>query len=114
MKFDPPQNARGWVTGFNAKDGNMKWEYKASASILAGVTPTAGGLVFTAAQNGDVYGFNARTGKLLWKTSTNVPNGGGVISYEVNGKQYIAVAAGMKAPLWPKQSKTSKIMIYGL
>jgi alcohol dehydrogenase (cytochrome c) len=114
MKFDPPQNARGWVTGFNANDGSVKWKYKAPASILAGVTPTAGGLVFTAVQNGDVYGFDAETGKLLWKTSTGVPNGGGVISYEVNGKQYIAVAAGMKAPLWPKQSKTSKIMIYGL
>jgi alcohol dehydrogenase (cytochrome c) len=114
MKFDPPENARGWVTAFNPNDGSVKWKFESPAPILAGVTPTAGDLVFTAAENGDVYAFNAETGKVLWKSSTDVPNGGGVISYEVNGKQYIAVAAGMKAPLWPKQSKASKIMIYGL
>jgi alcohol dehydrogenase (cytochrome c) len=114
MRFDPPENARGWVTAFNANDGSVKWKYKSPAPILAGVTPTAGGLVFTAAQNGDVYAFNAQTGKILWKSSTDLPNGGGVISYSVNGKQYIAVAAGMKAPLWPKPSNASKILIYGL
>jgi alcohol dehydrogenase (cytochrome c) len=114
MKFDPPENAMGWVTAFNAKDGSVKWKFKSPAPILAGVTPTAGGLVFTAAQNGDVYAFNAQTGKVLWKSSTDLPNGGGVISYAVNGKQYIAVAAGMKAPLWPKPSNASKILIYGL
>lgn len=41
-------------------------------------------------------------------------NGAGVISYQADGKQYIAVAAGMKAPLWPKPSIASKILIYEL
>lgn len=114
MKFDPPENAKGWVTAFNAKDGTVKWKYQSPAPIVAGVTPTAGGLLFTADQNGDVYGFDASNGKILWKSNTGVPNGGGVITYSVNGKQYVAVAAGMKAVLWPKQSNASKIMIYGL
>ncbi len=114
MKFDPPENAKGWVTAFNAKDGSVKWKYQSPAPIVAGVTPTAGGLLFTADQNGDVYGFDASNGKILWKSNTGVPNGGGVITYSVNGKQYLAVAAGMKAVLWPKQSKESKIVIYGL
>lgn len=114
MKFDPPENAKGWVTAFNAKDGTVKWKYQSPAPIVAGVTPTAGGLLFTADQNGDVYGFDASNGKILWKSNTSVPNGGGVITYSVNGKQYVAVAAGMKAVLWPKQSNASKIMIYGL
>jgi len=114
MKFDPSATARGWVTAFDTKDGTVKWKFKAPAPILAGVTPTAGGLVFTAAQNGDVYAFDAQTGKVLWKTTTNLPNGGGVITYAVKGKQYLAVAAGMKSQLWPKPSNASKIMIYGL
>ncbi len=114
MQFDPPTEARGWVTAFNAKDGSERWKYQSPAPILAGVTPTEGGLVFTAAQNGDVYGFDAQNGKLLWKASTDLPNGGGVISYSAKGKQYIAVASGMKAPLWPKPSTASKIFIYGL
>jgi alcohol dehydrogenase (cytochrome c) len=114
MKFDPPENASGWVIAFNAKDGSVKWKFQSPAPILAAVTPTAGGVVFTASQNGDVYGFDAQSGKVLWKGTTDLPNGGGVISYAVNGKQYIAVAAGMKAMLWPKPSNASKIMIYGL
>jgi alcohol dehydrogenase (cytochrome c) len=89
-------------------------EYKAPAPILAGVTPTAGNLVFTADEKGNLYGFDALNGKLLWKTSTGLPVGGGIISYAVDGKQYIAVAAGMKSPVWPEAAKKSRIMIYGL
>lgn len=114
MKFDPFSEAKGWVTAFNARDGSERWKYQAPAPILAGVTPTEGGLVFTAAQNGDVYGFDASDGKVLWKASTDLPNGGGVVSYSVKGKQYIAVAAGMKAVLWPQPSNASRILIYGL
>jgi hypothetical protein len=43
-----------------------------------------------------------------------LPNGSGVISYSVNGKQYTAVAAGMKSGLWSKPSTASKVIIYGL
>lgn len=113
-KFDAADKARGWVTAFNANDGSVQWKYQSGGPILAGVTPTAGGLVFTASLNGDVYAFDAQTGKVLWKTSTGLPNAGGVISYSVNGKQYIAIAAGMKSPIWPMPSTASKIMIFGL
>jgi alcohol dehydrogenase (cytochrome c) len=114
VKFDPASEAKGWVTAFNANDGSVRWKFQTPAPVLAGITPTAGGLVFTAVQNGDVYGFDANTGKVLWKTSTKLSNGGGVISYSVDGKQYIAIAAGMKSGLWPMPSNESKIMIYGL
>ena len=114
IKFDPAPQARGWITAFNAKDGSVRWKFQAPAPVLAGVTPTAGGVVFSAAQNGDVYGFDAQTGKILWKTSTSLPNGGGVVSYAVNGKQYIAVAAGLNSGLWPNRSKVSRMLIYGL
>ncbi len=112
--FDPPSEAKGWLTAFNAKDGTVKWKFRAPAPVLAGVTPTAGGLVFTAAQNGDFYAFDAQNGKMLWKTSTGLPTGGGIVSYSVNGKQYIAIANGMKSPVWPGAPKKSRILIYGL
>ncbi|MBC7946714.1 MAG: PQQ-binding-like beta-propeller repeat protein [Chitinophagaceae bacterium] len=112
--IDSISEARGWLSAFHAKDGSTAWKFKSPAPILAGVTPTAAGLVFAASLNGDVYGFDASTGKLLWKTSTQLPNGGGVISYSVNGKQFIAVAAGMKSALWPYPSKANRMLIYGL
>jgi alcohol dehydrogenase (cytochrome c) len=112
--FDKPDEARGWLTAFNAKDGSVRWKFKAPAPVLAGVTPTAGGLVFSAALNGDLYAFDAKTGNILWQTSTGLSTGGGIVSYAVNGKQYIAVAAGMKSRAWPGAPKKSLIMIYGL
>ena len=91
-------------------NGNLS----ASSPIIAGVTPTAGGLVFTADEKGIFYAFNAQNGKILWQNSTGLPIGGGVVSYAVNGKQYIAVVAGMKAPVWPGAPKKSEVLIYGL
>jgi len=114
LKTDAPKLATGWLTAFDAKDGAEKWKYHTTGPILAGVTPTAGGLVFTASMNGEVYAFNAATGKILWKGNTNLINGGGVITYSVNGKQYLAVAAGMKSNLWFGTPKNSKIFIYSL
>ena len=112
-KFDPPSMAKGWLTAFNAIDGSVKWKFKALSPIIAGVTPTAGGLVFTADEKGILYAFNAQTGKILWQNSTGLLMGG-VVSYAVNGKQYIAVVAGMKAPVWPGAPKKSEVLIYGL
>lgn len=113
-KFDPPSTAKGWLTAFNAQDGRIKWKFHASSPIIAGVTPTAGGLVFTADEKGMFYAFNAQNGKMLWQNSTGLPTGGGVVSYAVNGKQYIAIVAGMRAPVWPGAPKKSEVLIYGL
>lgn len=114
--WDKAEDATGWLKAFNAKDGSVKWEYHASSPIVSGVTPTAGGLVFTAAQNGDVYAFDSDNGKLLWKGSTGLMNAGGVITYAVKGKQYVAVAAGLKSSLWSGvgTSPKCKIVIYAL
>ncbi|HVH09069.1 MAG TPA: PQQ-binding-like beta-propeller repeat protein, partial [Gemmatimonadales bacterium] len=43
--FDPPDQARGWVTAFDAENGLVRWKYRAAYPILGGVTTTAGGLV---------------------------------------------------------------------
>lgn len=113
-KFDPPTSAKGWLTAFNVKDGSVKWKFHASSPIIAGVTPTAGGLVFTADEKGIFYAFNAQNGKILWQNSIGLPVGGGVVSYAINGKQYIAIVAGMRAPEWPGAPKKSEVLIYGL
>jgi alcohol dehydrogenase (cytochrome c) len=44
---DPQEKWQGWVTSVDAGSGKLLWKFQAPAPILAGVTPTAGGLVFT-------------------------------------------------------------------
>jgi alcohol dehydrogenase (cytochrome c) len=40
--------------------------------------------------------------------------GGGVITYVVDGKQRVAVAAGMSSVVWPTEQQTAKIVILAL
>ena len=56
---------------------------------------TAGGLVFIAATRDEMFrAFDKETGQLLWETP--LPAGGYATpsTYEVNGRQYVVIAAG--------------------
>ncbi len=57
---------------------------------------TAGGLVFIGATNYDkkFRAFDKRTGQLLWDTTLPFAGNATPITYEVNGRQYVAIAAG--------------------
>ena len=112
--FDPLSAARGWLTAFNAETGAVRWKFKAAHPMLAGVTPTAGQLVFGADLGGVIYALDQRTGKLLWQQDTGQSIGGGIISYAVGGQQRIGVAAGMNSPIWPGGAKHNRILVYCL
>ena len=112
--MDPPANAKGWLTAFDADDGVVRWKFAAPRPMLAGVTPTAGGLVFAADLGGTLYAFDASNGTVLWQETTGQAMGGGIVSYLAGGRQLIGVAAGMKSPIWPGGSAASQILVYGL
>lgn len=113
-KQDPKEQWKGWVTAVNADSGAVIWKFKAPTPILAGVTPTAGNVVFAADLNGTVYAFDAATGRRLWKGDAGAPASGGVISYEAGGHQRIGVAAGMKSPIWPVKTAGPRFVVFGL
>lgn len=111
---DPASGARGWLTSFNAENGKVRWKFHAPHPMLAGVTPTAGGLVFAADLGGTVYAVDQRSGHVLWKADTNQAIGGGIVSYSAAGHQLVAVAAGMHSQVWPGAANPSRILVYGL
>ena len=53
-KFDPWSAARGRLTAFDASTGREKWRYDAAKPLIAGVTATEGGLIFTGELTGDL------------------------------------------------------------
>lgn len=112
--YDPVDRARGWLTAFDADAGTMRWRYHASRPILAAVTPTAGGVVFAADLGGRVYAFDAATGTILWQVETGQSAGGGIVTYQAGGRQLVAIASGMKSPVWPGGADASRIVVYGL
>jgi PQQ-dependent dehydrogenase (methanol/ethanol family) len=94
LQPDPIGEARGWLRAFDAATGRQLWEYAAPAPMLAGVTPTAGGLILTGGSSGEFLVFNEQDGKILYRFNTGGGMAGGVSTYMVGGRQYVAVASG--------------------
>jgi alcohol dehydrogenase (cytochrome c) len=75
--------------------GHEKWRYDAPKPLIAGVTTTAGDLIFTGEMTGDLLALDARSGKVLLRRDLGGPAGGGVVTYSARGKQNVAVVSGI-------------------
>jgi alcohol dehydrogenase (cytochrome c) len=104
----------GWVHAVDADTGVWKWRVKTNYPIVGAVTPTVGGLVFFGDAGGNFYAVDAATGQKLWGQKVGGMIGGGVITYNVNGAQKVAVTTGMISPACPVQITTSKVAILGV
>jgi alcohol dehydrogenase (cytochrome c) len=104
----------GWLTAVDADSGKVLWKYQSSLPLVASITPTASGLVFTADLEGNLLVFHAHSGKILFRSKVGGPVGGGVVTYMVEGKQYVAVAAGMKNWILQTESGPASVVIYAL
>jgi alcohol dehydrogenase (cytochrome c) len=91
---DPREKSKGWLTAFDASTGKERWKYASPTPLVAGVTATAGGVLFTGDLNNDFLALDAKTGDVLYRFNTGGSIGGGVISYALGGKQYAAATSG--------------------
>ncbi len=74
---------------------NVKvWGNKEELPFMGGMLPTAGGLVFHGNIQGWFKALDASTGKLLWQFNTGSGISAGPVTYELDGKQYVAVVSG--------------------
>jgi alcohol dehydrogenase (cytochrome c) len=113
-RHDPVQAWKGWITAFDPESGAVKWKVQTPKPMVAAITATAGGLVFTGDLDGRVLAYDASTGRELWRHATGKAIGGGVIAYEARGRQHVAVATGMNAPTWNTKAGTARVVVYGL
>jgi alcohol dehydrogenase (cytochrome c) len=84
----------GAVIAIDPQTGTKKWKYLMTDVTDSGILTTATDLLFTGGREGYFHALDARTGALLWKTSLGGQIASGPMSYEVEGKQYVSVAAG--------------------
>jgi alcohol dehydrogenase (cytochrome c) len=91
---DAPGGAvSGAIRALEADTGQMRWEFPMHSAPWAGVLSTAGGLVFSGSDEGNVFALDASSGKALWDFQTGGPVAANPISFTVDGKQYVAIAA---------------------
>jgi len=107
MQTKPPW---GTLAAVDMTNGKLKWEVPLGVMMdpgkypdavkwgslnLGGAIVTAGGLVFIASSmDGFLRAFNINNGEVVWQTQ--LPAGGQAtpMSYQLNGRQYIVIAAG--------------------
>ena len=111
---DPVDKRQGWLTAIDADTGAVRWKYRSTLPMLAGVTPTAGGVVFTGELTGDAIALDAKSGALLWRGPTANAIGGGVVTYRAGGRQLVAVVAGFRSRIWPAPGDANRIVVFGL
>jgi alcohol dehydrogenase (cytochrome c) len=94
----PKPGEPGRSFGIKAVDpatGKTMWDFKIFQRALAtGVLATAGNVLFGAIRDGNFVALDARNGKHLWHFQTGAGLNASPMSYSVNGRQFVAVAAG--------------------
>jgi PQQ-dependent dehydrogenase (methanol/ethanol family) len=75
------------------------WGSKEELPFMGGALTTAGGLVFHGNIQGWFKALDAKNGKELWKFNAGSGISQGAITYDLDGKQYVAVVSGrLKTP----------------
>jgi PQQ-dependent dehydrogenase (methanol/ethanol family) len=87
-----------YLRALDIETGRVVWEIPqigpTDGKKWAGVMATAGGVLFYGDPNGDFVAVDERDGKVLWHFPTNEIIKSSPMTYTVNGKQFVAIAAG--------------------
>jgi PQQ-like domain/Protein of unknown function (DUF1214) len=96
LNIAPPPGGEiyGHLDARDPVTGDKKWEVRFPGPPLASVLSTVGNLVFVPDSRGVIHAYDAETGTELWNHFDGTGHQGGIISYAVGGKQYIAATAG--------------------
>jgi alcohol dehydrogenase (cytochrome c) len=91
---DDAQPFWGALRAIDPATGQVKWEWKHPSPTWSGVLSTAGGLVFSGDAEGNFMALEAASGRVLWHFQCGASVYSSPMSFAVDGKQYVGVAAG--------------------
>jgi alcohol dehydrogenase (cytochrome c) len=111
---DPLGSSGGWLRAFDAVTGDAIWADKFDSPMIAGVTATAGGLVFTGSVKGEFLAVDTKNGNILYRFQTGGAIAGGVSSFAVDGRQIIAVTSGNTSRMAWKSSGGALLILFAL
>jgi alcohol dehydrogenase (cytochrome c) len=83
----------GEIQALDAVTGALKWKFPLLSPAGSGLLATAGGVVFSGSDEGNFFALDARSGQALWQFQTGSIISANPISFQVQGRQYVAIAA---------------------
>jgi len=83
------------IKAIDPDSGRTVWNFEIDQpSLTDGVLATGGDVVFAAIRDGNIVALDAKSGRHLWHFQTGAGIAASPISYAVDGRQYVAIAAG--------------------
>jgi mono/diheme cytochrome c family protein len=88
----------GRLEAIDLATGKPLWIHRERAPMSSGALATAGGVVFQGLFDRYFKAFDSSNGKLLWQVRLNDMPTSYPITYEVHGRQYVAISTGLGSP----------------
>ena len=92
---EPPKGARGGLQAWDPLQKKLRWNIEGGGGIGGGTTTTAGNVVFQTINDGRFRVVSADNGEILYEMKTGRTGMAPPITYEVEGKQYVAFGGGL-------------------
>ena len=111
------------VSAIDPLTGEIKIKAHIPYPNYSGAVATAGGLVFTGFTDGTMMAFDDTTMQPLWKINVGVGFDAPPMTFEVNGKQYVAILSGLSrialgkhlnTPELKEQRNQTMLFVFGL
>jgi len=87
-------SAQGRLIAWDPVAQKEVWRVERAGPANGGALSTAGGIVFQGTGSGEFTAVDAKTGAALWSSPTQTGVLAAPISYEIDGKQYVAIMVG--------------------
>jgi alcohol dehydrogenase (cytochrome c) len=89
-----PEAGYGAIRALDPATGKRVWEHRMADVSDSGLLTTSTNLLFSGNREGHFFVLDARTGKVLWTRYLGGQVIASPISWALDGKQYVTIAAG--------------------
>ena len=93
VQIAPGEQNVGTIQAISVETGKTEWKLEQRAGMLS-LMSTGGGLLFGGDVNGRFRAYDQRNGDLLWEVNLGSAVNGYPVTFEVDGRQYVAVSTG--------------------
>jgi alcohol dehydrogenase (cytochrome c) len=94
-RYNQPMDAfHSSIRAINPATAEIEWEFPIMPRSSAGITTTAGGIVFTGSADGYFFALDAASGEELWHISLGARVHAAPMTYAVDGQQFVTIASG--------------------